>query len=638
MEEHGNQIYEMGPWLQKINAPEDIRLLNPKSLQLLADDVRQYIIDVVSQIGNSHFSASLGVVELAVALHYVYNTPDDKLIWDVGHQAYAHKILTGRKEMFPTNRSKGGISGFPKMKESPYDAFGTGHSSTSISALLGMYHAWKIRKGQAKAFVAVIGDGAMTAGMAYEALNHAGETRANMTIILNDNDASIDPNQSGLQRYLNRLQQSKSFQKWQMQNQGKGKLRQNVKHRLWQESNFFESLGIQYFGPIDGHDIKSLVWHLKRLKEIEGPKLLHIKTKKGKGYAPAETGDLSTWHAPGVFNKETGEILKITPKSDVPPKFQEVFGQTIVELAEENEKICAITPAMISGASLQYMQKAMPDRVFDVAIAEQHAVTFAAGMAAEGVVPFCHIYSTFLQRGYDQFIHDVALQNLPVVFCIDRAGLVGADGSTHHGAFDLAYMNAIPNVVIAAPMHEHDLRNMMLTASQFQKGPFCIRFPRGAGKYVQWKNPMKKVTIGKGVQLSKGDHLAILSIGKAGLEAEKAVAEMAAKDVRIAHYDMRFLKPLDTRILHEVGSQFEYVITVEDGVIKGGFGAEIINFFNENNYPVKVTKLGIPDTFVSHGTTEELMAECGYDMQGIVKRIISILGLKSSDQGQLNQA
>lgn len=630
--------YPQGVWLQKINDPTEVRGLEEYELQYLADDVRQYIIDVISEIGNSHFSASLGVVELAVALHYVYNTPEDRLVWDVGHQAYAHKVLTGRKDAFHTNRVKGGVSGFPKRKESEYDAFGTGHSSTSISAILGMYHAWKLQQKTKKEFVAVIGDGALTAGMAYEALNHAGNTDANITIILNDNDASIDPNQGALQQYLNQLQQSKVFKKWQRTNKGKGKLVQKIKHNLFQESNFFESLGVQYYGPIDGHNMEDLVWHLNALKSIEGPKLLHVKTKKGKGFEPAETGDLSTWHAPGIFNKETGEIVKLTTNAQQPPKFQEVFGQTIVELAEKNEKICAITPAMISGASLQYMQKVMPERVFDVAIAEQHAVTFSAGMAAEGMIPFCHIYSTFLQRGYDQLIHDVALQKLPVVFCIDRAGLVGADGPTHHGAFDLAYLNPIPNMVIAAPMHEHDMRDMMCTATLYDKGPFAIRFPRGTGKFVHWKNPMKKIPLGKGVCLTKGQELAILTLGKAGLMAEQAVEHLASQGVQVAHYDMRFLKPLDTNLMHEIGTKFSKVITIEDGVIKGGFGSAVTDFFVENKYAIQIKKLGIPDRFIDHGTPEELIHDCGYDTESIVKTVKSMLGFRETDNQLKNQA
>lgn len=621
--------YEQGNYLQKVNSPDDIKNnIKRNELQLLADDVRQYLIDVISTIGNSHFSASMGTVELSVALHYVLNTPHDKLIWDVGHQAYAHKVLTGRKEEFYTNRTLHGISGFPKMNESEYDAFGTGHSSTSISAILGMYHAWKSSKAFEKRFVAVIGDGALTGGMAFEALNHAGDTQANITIILNDNDTAIDPNMGALGHYINSLQQSKAYQKWCENNSSK----------LESENGFFQALGIQYFGPIDGHNIEELTWHLEHFKNVEGPKILHIKTIKGKGYEPAEKGDKITWHAPDVFNKETGEIIKIAPKSEEPPKFQEVFGQTIVELAEKDRTICAITPAMISGASLHYMQKAMPDRVYDVAIAEQHAVTFAAGLAAEGATPFCHIYSTFLQRGYDQLIHDVALQNLPVIFAIDRAGLVGADGPTHHGVFDLAYLNAIPNMVIAAPMHEHDLRGIMLTASQYKKGPFSIRFPRGQGKHVQWKNPMKKIALGEGIQLSKGDQLAILTLGKAGLQTEKAITHFTEKGIAIAHYDMRFLKPIDTRILHEVGRKYSKIITVEDGCIKGGFGSEVVNFMNDNQYNCFVTKLGIPDAFISHGTAEELMAECGYDEQGIIKTVISLLDLETNEDVRVNLA
>ncbi len=627
--------YQAGPLLSQIDFPKDLRdKINIDQLPQVSDELRQYIIDVISEIGNSHFGASLGVVELTVAIHYAFNTPDDQLIWDVGHQAYGHKILTGRRDRFHTNRQKGGISGFPKRSESEFDTFGVGHSSTSISGALGMAAANKYQN-KKKHHIAVIGDGSMTAGLAFEGLNHAGSLQdTNLLVILNDNCMSIDPNVGALKEYLMDITTSHTYNKvkdevWNLL--GKiskfgpnaqtiaSKISNALKGTLLKHSNYFESLNFRYFGPVDGHDSIGLVNALNDLKDIPGPKILHVLTKKGKGYAPAEEGNATQWHAPGIFNKETGEIIKVIPKSPQPPKYQDVFGHTIVELAEQNSKIMGITPAMPSGCSLNIMMKAMPDRAFDVGIAEQHAVTFSAGLATQGLVPFCNIYSSFMQRAYDQVVHDVALQNLNVVFCLDRGGLVGADGATHHGAYDLSYMRSIPNMIVSAPMNEEELRNLMYTAQLENKGPFSIRYPRGNGMMTNWKTPFKEIKVGTGRRVKNGSDVAFLTIGAIGNYTTKAIEILSEKNISAAHYDMRFVKPLDELLLHEVFSKFSRVITVEDGCLMGGMGSAILEFMADHNYTAKVVRLGIPDKFIHHGTQEELYQECFYDTDAMVK-------------------
>jgi 1-deoxy-D-xylulose-5-phosphate synthase len=627
--------YKAGPLLSQVDIPADLRAkLNIEQLPQISEELRQYIIDVISEIGNSHFGASLGVVELTVALHYVFNTPDDQLIWDVGHQAYGHKILTGRRELFSTNRQKGGISGFPKRSESEYDAFGVGHSSTSISAALGMAIASKVKK-EDRHHIAVIGDGAMTAGLAFEGLNHAGSVKdMNLLVVLNDNCMSIDPNVGALRDYLTDITTSHTYNKvkddvWKLLGAVSkfgpnaqaiaSKISNALKGSLLRDSNYFESLNFRYFGPVDGHDPIAMVKIMEDLKDIPGPKILHVLTKKGHGYAPAEKGDATQWHSPGIFNKETGEIVKIIPTSPEPPKYQDVFGHSIVELAEKNDKIMGITPAMPTGSSLNIMMKAMPDRAFDVGIAEQHAVTLSAGLATQGMIPFCNIYSTFMQRAYDQVIHDVALQNLNVVFCLDRAGLVGADGATHHGAFDLAYMRSIPNMTVAAPMNEQELRDMMYTAQLDDKGPFSIRFPRGKGEMVKWKTPFKEMKVGQGRKLQTGSDVAFITIGTIGNKTAKAIENLKEKGISAAHYDMRFIKPIDELLLHEVFGKFDKVITVEDGCLVGGMGSAILEFMADNNYQAKVVRLGIPDKFIDHGAQDELHADCFYDVSAQVK-------------------
>lgn len=641
-----------GPYLSQISFPKDLReKFSIDDLPHVADDVRQYIIDVISEIGNSHFGASLGVVELTVAIHYVFNTPDDQLVWDVGHQAYGHKILTGRKELFPTNRLKGGISGFPKRSESEYDTFGVGHSSTSISAALGMAVANNYKGLKNRQHVAVIGDGALTAGLAFEGLNHAGfEKDNNLLVILNDNCMSIDPNVGALKEYLTDITTSHTYNKvkdevWNLL--GKiskfgpdaqtvaSKISQALKGSLLKQSNLFESLNFRYFGPVDGHDVIGLAKVLEDLKDIPGPKILHCITRKGAGYKFSEEGDPTKWHAPGVFNKDTGEIVKVLPKSPQPPKYQDVFGHTIVELAEKNEKIMGVTPAMPSGCSLTFMMAAMPKRTFDVGIAEQHAVTFSAGLATQGMIPFCNIYSSFMQRAFDQVLHDVALQNLNVVFCLDRGGLVGADGATHHGAYDLAYMRCIPNMVVSAPMDESELRNLMYTAQLPDQGPFSIRYPRGNGVMTEWKSALKEIKVGTGRKLKSGKDLAILTIGHPGNFAQEAIDKLKESGASIAHYDLRFVKPLDETLLHEVFSKFDKVITVEDGCLMGGFGSAVIEFMVDQNYHAQVERLGIPDKFIHHGTQQELWADCGFDTQAIVNAISKMLNLNSTSSAKV---
>jgi len=640
--------YKAGPFLEQIQIPEDLRKkFKTEDLPQVADEVRQYIVDVISEIGNSHFGASLGVVELTVALHYVFDTPYDQLVWDVGHQAYGHKILTGRRDVFHTNRIKGGISGFPKRSESEYDTFGVGHSSTSISAALGMAVANHQKGEKNRHHIAVIGDGAMTAGMAFEGLNHAGfEKDANLLVVLNDNCMSIDPNVGALKEYLTDITTSHTYNKvkdevWKLL--GKiskfgpdaqtvaSKISSALKGSLLRQSNLFESFNFRYFGPVDGHDVIGLAKVMEDLKDIPGPKLLHILTKKGKGYKYSEEGNPTKWHAPGVFNKDTGEIVKIVPKTPQPPRYQDVFGHTIVELAEQNEKIMGVTPAMPSGCSLNIMMEAMPDRSFDVGIAEQHAVTFSAGLATQGMVPYCNIYSSFMQRAFDQVLHDVALQNLNVVLCLDRGGFVGADGATHHGAYDIAYMRFIPNMIVSAPMNESELRNLMYTAQQENMGPFSIRYPRGNGVMTEWKTPMKAIKVGTGRKLTNGEDVAILTIGHVGNYAQKATDILKEKGISAAHYDMRFAKPIDEIMLHEVFTKFSKVITVEDGCIQGGFGSAVLEFMVDNKYHSEVVRLGIPDRYVHHGTVEELQAECGFDLIGIVATVEKMIPISNVD-------
>jgi 1-deoxy-D-xylulose-5-phosphate synthase len=623
--------------LFKISTPEDLRKLDPADLVKVSAELRQFIIDVVSN-NPGHFGASLGVVELTVALHYVFNTPYDKIIWDVGHQAYGHKILTGRRERFSSNRKYKGISGFPKMAESEYDAFGTGHSSTSISAALGMAVAAQ-RKGEKRHVVAVIGDGAMTAGEAFEGLNNAGITKSDLLVILNDNNIAIDPNVGALKEYLLDITTSKTYNRfkdriWNMLGKvGKlgpdartlaAQLESGFKSTILDRSNLFEGMNFRYFGPIDGHDVLHLIKVLEDLKRIPGPKLLHCLTVKGKGFKQAEENQ-TTFHAPGKFDKKTGEIISI-PDGETPPTFQEVFGKSLLELARMNDKITGITPAMPTGSSLCIMMNELPERTFDVGIAEQHAVTFSAGLATQGMIPFCNIYSSFIQRAYDQVIHDVALQNLHVVFCLDRAGIVGADGATHHGFFDLAFMRSIPNMVVSAPMDGIELRNLMYTA-QLEKNnqPFSIRYPRGPNKISDWQRPFSEIEIGKGRLLSEGNDIAVLSVGYPGNDVADIVKKLAKESVTITHWDMRFINPLDKEALHSVFRKFRKIITVEDGVLKGGFGSAVIEFMCDNLYTSEVKRLGIPDYFVEQGTREELYAECGYDAEGIEKTIREML-------------
>ncbi|MFT4156101.1 1-deoxy-D-xylulose-5-phosphate synthase [Parafilimonas sp.] len=624
-----------GPLLSQINSPADLKKISRDELFQVCDELRHYIIDVVSVYGG-HFAASLGVVELSVALHYIYNTPYDQLVWDVGHQAYGHKILTGRRDNFITNRKYNGISGFPKRSESEYDTFGVGHSSTSISAALGMAMAAKYKGETDRKAVAVIGDGAMTAGLAFEGLNHAGVADADLLVILNDNCMSIDPNVGALKEYLTDITTSPAYNKmrddvWKLLGKlpvGKrftrdmaAKLESGIKGMVSKSSNLFETLNFRYFGPIDGHNITKLVDTLSDLKKIPGPKLLHIITVKGKGYALAEK-DQTKWHAPGLFDKVTGEIYK--KKFDLPqsPKYQDVFGHSIIELAKKNDKIMGITPAMPSGSSLKFMMEAMPHRAFDVGITEQHAVTLSAGLATQGLRVFCNIYSSFMQRAYDQVIHDVAIQKLPVIFCLDRAGLVGEDGPTHHGAYDIPYMRCIPNMVVSAPMNESELRNLMYTAQlDKNKYPFVIRYPRGEGVMPEWKTPFKEIEIGKGRKLKDGEGIAILSFGHPGNFAAMAIRALKTEGINPAHYDLRFVKPVDEALLHEVFSKFDKIVTVEDGTVVGGFGSAVLEFMNAHNYQAGVKILGIPDRIVEHGTLKELHNECHYDAAAIANAV-----------------
>lgn len=585
--------------LDRIQFPEDLRKIPQRDLSLLATEIRDFIINIVA-VKEGHLGASLGVVELTIALHYVYNTPEDILVWDVGHQAYGHKIITGRKESFHTNRMLGGLSGFPKMSESNYDAFGTGHSSTAISATLGMAIASQLKGNGQRHHIAVVGDASIASGMAFEALNHAGVTNTNLLVILNDNAIGIDPSVGALKAYLTKVNLNGAPD----------------------TDNIFEALNFDYSGPIDGHNIDDLISELNRLKQITGPKLLHIITKKGKGLKQAEE-DQVAYHAPGKFDAITGKRVSKSVE-EIPPKFQDVFGMTLVELSSENERIVGITPAMPTGSSMKYLMDSYPSRAFDVGIAEQHAVTFAAGLASQGLVVYCNIYSTFLQRSYDQIIHDVCLQKLPVIFCLDRAGLVGEDGATHHGIFDIAYLRCIPNLIIFAPRNEIELRNILYTAQRTLKDPIAIRYPRGRGTIIDWKQPFAEIEIGKGEVLKTGESIAILTIGTMASNALSAIAELPF-DKEVACYDMRFVKPLDEKLLHTIFKKHATIITVEDGVIHGGFGSAIAEFLVKYNYKNHIEILGIPDEFPEHGTVEQLQKWAGISSEKITKTILKYI-------------
>ncbi|MBR4715257.1 MAG: 1-deoxy-D-xylulose-5-phosphate synthase [Bacteroidales bacterium] len=630
-----------GVILENINTPQELRKLPVSDLPELARELRHYIVDTLAT-HPGHLASSLGTVELAIALHYVFATPDDKVVWDVGHQAYAHKILTGRRQQFPTIRTYGGISGFPRMDESPYDAFGTGHSSTSISAALGMATASKLQGNTTRQHIAVIGDGSMTGGEAFEALNNAGVSKANILVILNDNGISIDKAVGGLSRYLVKITSSPKYNRlkervWRTTGGDDKPLKARnfiskslsaLKSSLLSRSNLFESLGFRYFGPIDGHDVEQLVEVLSSLRKLNGPKLLHIVTKKGKGMKEAEQNPV-TYHAPGKYDAETGLQLH-TDNSHQPLKYQDVFGHTIIELAEQNDRIVGITPAMPTGCSLNLMMQQMPSRAFDVGIAEQHAVTFAAGLAAQGMTPFCNIYSSFMQRAYDQVIHDVALQKLNVVMCLDRAGLVGDDGPTHHGAFDLAYFRPIPNLTVCAPMDEHELRDMMYTAQLDNQGPFVIRYPRGLSVHPDWRNAMAAMPIGKGRCITEGENVAVLTIGHIGNEAARAVDALRSEGKNAGHYDMRFLKPLDTALLDDIAARYRAIVTVEDGTIEGGFGSAVLEYLQDRrngdtSMPMPpIVRLGIPDHFVTHGPVPQLQKDCRFDAESIKSAIIKL--------------
>lgn len=624
--------------LNKIDSPKDLRQLPPESLPEVCKELREMIIDELSR-NPGHFGSSLGVIELTVALHYIYNTPYDRIVWDVGHQAYGHKILTGRRDRFCTNRKLNGLRPFPSPEESEYDTFTCGHASNSISAALGMAVAAAQKGENDRHVVAVIGDGSMSGGLAFEGLNNVSSTSNNLLIILNDNNMAIDRSVGGMKQYLLNLHTSEGYNHLRYiisqklykmgiltEERRKSLLRFNnsLKSVLTQQQNIFEGMNIRYFGPVNGHDVSALAKVLKEIKDMKGPKLLHIHTIKGKGYKPAEK-EATIWHAPGMFNKETGErIIKDT--TGIPPLFQEVFGYTLLELAEQNNKIIGVTPAMPTGCSMNILMKAMPNRTFDVGIAEGHAITFSGGMAKEGLLPFCNIYSSFMQRAYDNLIHDVAIQKLNFVLCLDRAGLVGEDGPTHHGVFDMAYLRPIPNLIIASPYDEHELRRLMYTAQLPNQGPFVIRYPKGRGTQVNWKCPLEPIKIGKGRKLKTGTDLAVITIGPIGNDAAKAIEEAEKQTGKnIAHYDLRFLKPLDESMLHEIGKNFQHIVTIEDGVLKGGMGSAILEFMSDNNYMPTVKRLGIPDQFIQHGPVEDLRAICNIDRTSICNTLIHIL-------------
>lgn len=623
--------------LNKIDSPEDLRKLNAEQLPEICHELRQKIIDELS-CNPGHFGSSLGVIELTVALHYIFNTPYDRIVWDVGHQAYGHKILTGRRDAFKTNRKLNGIRPFPSPEESEYDAFTCGHASNSISAALGMAVAAKKHGEDNRHVVAVIGDGSMSGGLAFEGLNNASSTPNNLLIILNDNNMAIDRSVGGMKQYLLNLQTSEKynrfryklsqlFSKWGILNDERRKslirFSNSLKSMLTQQQNVFEGMNIRYFGPVDGHDVNGLTKVLKDIKDMQGPKLLHIHTTKGKGFEPAEKAP-PLWHAPGKFDKETGE-RQIPDTQGMPPLYQEVFGKTLLELARQNSKIVGVTPAMPSGCSMNILMQEMPERGFDVGIAEGHAVTFSGGMAKDGLLPFCNIYSSFMQRAYDNVIHDVAIQRLNVVFCLDRAGLVGEDGPTHHGAFDLGYMRSIPNLTIASPLNEHELRRLMYTAQLPDQGPFVIRYPRGRGTTVKWECPLEAIPVGKGQKLKDGTDIAVISLGPIGNTAAQAIASAEARSGRsIAHYDLRFLKPLDEEMLDEIGKRFRKIVTIEDGVLQGGMGSAILEFMADRGYSPAVQRIGLPDRFVQHGTPQELYHLCGMDAEQIEEKLLFI--------------
>lgn len=623
--------------LDKVNTPEDLKKLNPADLPDLCQDLREFIIDALS-CNPGHFGASLGVIELTVALHYVFNTPYDRIVWDVGHQAYAHKILTGRKDKFCTNRKFGGLKPFPSPEESEYDTFTCGHASNSISAALGMSVAAAMKK-ENRHIIAVIGDGSMSGGLAFEGLNNASSTPNDLLIILNDNDMAIDRSVGGMKEYLLNLNTGTSYNRMRQKlwNAAKSLGILNEKHRnsiirfnnslksiIANQQNIFEGLNIRYFGPINGHDIKNIIKVLNDIKDMKGPKILHLHTIKGKGYEPAEK-EATIWHAPGLFDKETGKRITTNSK-DVPPLYQEVFGKTLLELAKMNDKIIGVTPAMPSGCSMNIMMKEMPDRVFDVGIAEGHAVTFSGGMAKEGLMPFCNIYSSFAQRAYDNIIHDIAIANLNAVICLDRAGLVGEDGPTHHGAFDMAYLRCIPNLTIASPYDASQLRNLMYTAQLPDKGPFVIRYPRGRGHQTDWMHEFEEIPVGKGRMIKDGTELAVITIGPVGHVVEEALKQ--DKDGKVALFDLRFLKPLDEEMLHGIASRFKKIITIEDGVIKGGMGSAILEFMSDNNYhDIEIRRMGLPDSFVEHGSAKELYHQCHIDKEAIIQSIKEFINI-----------
>ncbi|MGM9804286.1 MAG: 1-deoxy-D-xylulose-5-phosphate synthase [Muribaculaceae bacterium] len=611
------------PLLSKIDSPADLRTMPLAELPNVCKELRQFLIESLA-VNPGHFASSMGAVDFTVALHYVFNTPYDRIVWDVGHQAYGHKILTGRRDAFEYNRKMNGLSGFPNPKESEYDSFIAGHASNSISAALGMSIASELQHETDRNVVAVIGDASISGGLAFEALNNASINKNNLLIILNDNDMAIDECVGAFGEYMSHLNTSKKYNNLKMRvyeyctkhklinEHGRGlilRFSNSVKALLANQQNIFEGLNIRYFGPFDGHDVLKLVTIFEDIKNMRGPRIIHLRTRKGKGYAPAEK-DPTTWHAPGRFNVETGEIINNDKTPNV-PKFQDVFGMTLVELAQADEKIVGITAAMPTGCSMTFMQEAFPERSFDVGIAEEHAVTFAAGLAKDGIKPYCCIYSSFLQRGYDEIIHDVALQNLPVTFCIDRAGIVGEDGATHHGAFDLAYLNCIPNITICSPIDEHALRNLLYTTQQVEHGPIAIRYPRGKGKREDWHNEMQVLPIGKGRKLADGDRVAVLSIGPFGTDVAEAVEQLRGEGINVAHYDMVFLKPIDEELLQEVAQKYKTVVTVEDGTIRGGLGTTVVDWLNDHDCRLKVVKLGMPDEFVCQGTAPQLRELCG---------------------------
>ena len=622
------------PLLSQIDSPVDLRALPVESLPQVCSELRRFLIESLS-VNPGHFASSMGAVDFTVALHYVFNTPYDRIVWDVGHQAYGHKVLTGRRDAFENNRKMNGLSGFPNPKESEYDAFIAGHASNSISAALGMSIAAQLQGDKDRNVVAVIGDASISGGLAFEAMNNASINKNNLIIVLNDNDMAIDECVGAFGEYMSHLNTSRKYNDMKMKvyeycvrhklinEHGRGlilRFSNSVKALLANRQNIFEGLNMRYFGPFDGHDVAKLVDVFNDIKDMRGPRIVHLRTRKGKGFAPAEK-DPTTWHAPGKFNKDTGEILSKPSDQPHPLKFQDVFGKTIVELAQADEKVVGITAAMPTGCSLTFLQEAFPKRAFDVGIAEEHAVTFAGGLAKDGLKPYCCIYSSFLQRAYDEIIHDVALQNLPVVFCIDRAGLFGEDASTHHGAFDLSYLNCIPNMIVSSPIDEHSLRNLLYTSNQVEHGPFAIRYPRGGGKLVDWHNDMQVLPIGKGRKLSSGERVAVLSIGPFGSDVAEAVAKLRSEGVNVAHYDMIFLKPIDEAILEEVGKMYHTVITVEDGTIRGGLGSTVVDWFNDHGYSTRVYKMGIPDEFICQGTVAQLRDYCGIGNGEIKNRI-----------------